>query len=244
MSLETIINSNWFDLLIKGIAGLTLAIAYVLMFYVILREIRKKKAKQNFTVQPAPYSSQSKKKIKLSTNPKAIDTMDGIAFEEFLASFFRNRGFEVTQTPRTEDYGADLILHLPQEKIAIQAKRYHTTVGVKAVQEVVASKAYYGCSLARVITSSFFTENAKTLAKVNGVQLWDRDTLLEVLPDEEEKELLKRYDHLFRQEIIRTCCPRCGSPLKKVWGKNGRFIGCTTFPRCQYSRSLQKNGGQ
>ena len=33
-------------------------------------------------------------------------------------------------------------------------------------------------------------------------------------------------------------CPWCGSKLVRKNGKNGAFIGCSSFPRCRYSRSL------
>ena len=33
-----------------------------------------------------------------------------------------------------------------------------------------------------------------------------------------------------------TICPRCGSGLAVKNGKRGKFIGCTRFPNCRYSR--------
>lgn len=33
-----------------------------------------------------------------------------------------------------------------------------------------------------------------------------------------------------------TICPRCGSGLAVKNGKRGKFIGCTGFPNCRYSR--------
>lgn len=37
-----------------------------------------------------------------------------------------------------------------------------------------------------------------------------------------------------------TICPECGSKLIEKNGRNGRFIGCTGFPRCKYTRSIRK----
>ena len=37
-----------------------------------------------------------------------------------------------------------------------------------------------------------------------------------------------------------TICPECGSKLIEKNGRNGRFIGCTEFPRCKYTRSIRK----
>lgn len=35
-------------------------------------------------------------------------------------------------------------------------------------------------------------------------------------------------------------CPECGSPLHILNSKKGKFLGCTAYPDCTYSQSLQK----
>lgn len=40
------------------------------------------------------------------------------------------------------------------------------------------------------------------------------------------------------QEAIDENCPECGSPLSIRLGRNGRFIGCTKYPDCSYTRNL------
>jgi len=40
------------------------------------------------------------------------------------------------------------------------------------------------------------------------------------------------------QEAIDETCPTCGAPLSIRLGRRGRFIGCTAFPDCDYTRSL------
>jgi DNA topoisomerase-1 len=39
-------------------------------------------------------------------------------------------------------------------------------------------------------------------------------------------------------EILEEKCPKCGKPLSKRLGKRGSFIGCTGYPECDYTRSL------
>lgn len=39
-------------------------------------------------------------------------------------------------------------------------------------------------------------------------------------------------------EILEEPCPKCGKPLSKRLGKRGSFIGCTAYPECDYTRSL------
>lgn len=40
------------------------------------------------------------------------------------------------------------------------------------------------------------------------------------------------------QEKIDEKCPECGNPLSIRLGRNGRFIGCTNYPDCSYTRNL------
>ena len=40
-------------------------------------------------------------------------------------------------------------------------------------------------------------------------------------------------------EDLQTKCPFCGSPLVLRSGKYGRFWGCSTYPRCRYTRKVE-----
>jgi DNA topoisomerase-1 len=51
------------------------------------------------------------------------------------------------------------------------------------------------------------------------------------------QENVKRSD--VTQEVIEEACPKCGAPLAIRLGKHGRFIGCTKYPECDYTRDLQ-----
>ena len=39
-------------------------------------------------------------------------------------------------------------------------------------------------------------------------------------------------------ELLDEACPKCGKPLSKRLGKRGSFIGCTSYPECDYTRNL------
>ncbi len=106
-----------------------------------------------------------------------IDRMEGKSFEKYLEVLFEKIGYQVERTQYIGDYGADLITSRDGEKTVIQAKRHKQKVGMKAVQEAVAAKGYYGCNKAMVVTNSFFTPPAKRLAASNNVTLWDRREL-------------------------------------------------------------------
>lgn len=106
-----------------------------------------------------------------------IDKMDGKDFEILLKKYFEKLGYMVSLTPTSNDYGADLVMKRHGKVTIVQAKRYKNTVGNSAVQEIVAAKAYYKADKCMVVTNSYFSKNAKNLAKLNHVELWDRDSL-------------------------------------------------------------------
>ncbi|QKT03489.1 type I DNA topoisomerase [Ectothiorhodospiraceae bacterium 2226] len=46
------------------------------------------------------------------------------------------------------------------------------------------------------------------------------------------------------QEKLDESCPKCGKPLSIRLGRRGRFIGCTGFPDCDYTRNLNESAGE
>lgn len=117
------------------------------------------------------------------TSLRRIDKMSGEDFEELLAKYYRRRGYDVTMTRKTSDYGADLILTKGRgtKAIIVQAKRYSGHVGVSAVQQCLAAARYYenknGYSKVTcyIVTNSEFTRQAKELAERADAKLFDRD---------------------------------------------------------------------
>ena len=99
-------------------------------------------------------------------------------FEASLCALFSRKGYRARLTSNGSDFGADLVLEKDGVRTVVQAKHWRTRdVGVKAVQEVSTAKAYYRASEAIVVTTSRFTQRASDLARVNRVQLWDRERL-------------------------------------------------------------------
>ena len=45
-------------------------------------------------------------------------------------------------------------------------------------------------------------------------------------------------------ETLDEACPKCGKPLSIRLGRRGRFIGCTGYPECDYTRNLDGDSAQ
>ncbi len=53
------------------------------------------------------------------------------------------------------------------------------------------------------------------------------------------QENVKRSD--VTHEALEEACPKCEKPLSIRLGRHGRFIGCTNYPECDYTRDLNGN---
>lgn len=94
-------------------------------------------------------------------------------FEEFVAEYLKSNDFtDVSLTPKSGDYGADIIATSPAgERTAVQCKLYSSHIGVKAVQEVNAAKDYYRCQKSMVVGSNSYTSSAEKMAAKLNVEL-------------------------------------------------------------------------
>lgn len=101
---------------------------------------------------------------------------NGTAYELHVARKMRWHGYIfVKHSGKSGDFGADVIARtLFLRKIVVQCKSYSHKVGVRAVQEAIAARQYYGASRAAVATNSTFTRSAQKLAKACKVELWEK----------------------------------------------------------------------
>jgi len=169
-----------------------------------------------------------------------LDHMNGEQFEELLQARFRTKGYRVTLTPNGADFGADLLLERDGTKTAVQAKHWRTgKVGVRAVQEIAATKAHYRADKAAVIASGDFTDQAVQLARSNSIDLWDRARLARELVNDAsptKSAPASAVELPFKEEpysATSPSCPRCGSPMVHRTGRHGPFWGCPGYPACR-----------
>ncbi|MCQ6341531.1 restriction endonuclease (plasmid) [Bacillus cereus] len=170
-----------------------------------------------------------------------IDKMDGFQFEVYLKALFRELGYRPEVTKRSCDYGVDVILK-GRNRIVIQAKRYgiKNRVGIRAVQEVYAGKAYYKADEAWIVTNSVFTKQAEELAKACQVKLIDRFELQNLInkvnPEQKAKDVYEQVNPAERK------CPVCKNQLVIRYSKknDNKFFGCSQFPSCTHTEAINR----
>jgi restriction system protein len=147
----------------------------------------------------------------------------------------------VEVTRASGDFGADLVLKKEGKKIVVQAKRYSKNVGLKAVQEAQASIAYYKANEAWVISNRDYTEEAKALAKSNGVRLINRSELINMMLKLTPTAVPSSEPVMETMSQEQKRCDRCGKPMVLRKSAKGEFWGCSGYPKCRNIKPMEKS---
>lgn len=169
---------SFFVILVEPVVGLIMTILSICLVVRLNRKEAKKSEKIRFSFEPVNSDCEVERKAGIEDT----DGMDGDEFEDYVGELFEKLGFKsVEVTQYNGDYGIDIIATGEFAKYAIQCKRWNGHVGVHAIQEALAGKGYYEAHVAMVVTNSYFTNQAKELARKVGVVLVDRDRLSEMI---------------------------------------------------------------
>ena len=95
-------------------------------------------------------------------------------YEKYVANYFQNKGYEVKQTPYSNDYGVDVFAEKNKEKIAIQAKMYSNSnrkINRQMVMEFYGAKDFFNCNKGIIATDGEIIQNAKDVADKLGIEI-------------------------------------------------------------------------
>ena len=146
--------------IIEGKYDAGIPILFITLFFIVWAFVPRKNGKNTY------------KQVKIIHSE--VDDMSGEEYERYCGEIIKtmNNVKKIQYTPITNDYGADIIAYSNDgTKAVIQCKRYKGKVNNTAVQEVVAALAHYNADKAIIMTNSTLTENARLLAKENGVKV-------------------------------------------------------------------------
>lgn len=110
------------------------------------------------------YKTEQRKLRALDT--AAVDDMDPLEFERYVATLLRNRGFRNVALTERYDYGVDIIAHKDGVSWGVQVKHYKNLVKAEAVRQVFTALVRYKCERAMVVTNSVFSRPAKELPTI------------------------------------------------------------------------------
>ncbi|RLJ01092.1 MAG: hypothetical protein DRP06_00400 [Candidatus Aenigmatarchaeota archaeon] len=119
------------------------------------------------------------KEIDIDLNNNFVN-LNGYQFEEFVAKLFKKMGYKVTVTPKSRDYGIDVIAEDKEDIIAIQCKKLKagSNVSNRDIQRARGSMDFYDANKCIIITNQDFTIQAKEQARrTKNTEIWNKHIL-------------------------------------------------------------------
>jgi DNA topoisomerase I len=145
------------------------------------------------------------------------------------------RSLEERDIGRPSTYASIISTLLQREYVELEKKRFHPTDVGRVVGKFLAEH------FAKYVDYDFTANLEGDLDAVSrGEKEWV--PLLRNFwgPFKEQVETkdkgVQRSD--VTQELLDEDCPKCGKKLSSRLGRSGRFIGCTAYPECDYTRNI------
>jgi hypothetical protein len=151
------------------------------------RVAEEERRRQRQELHARAYSLRGQEIERLSrawlSNTEAYLQMGPQEFENAIAELFRKLGYQVKQTPYSNDGGKDAIAEKNGEKILIECKRYaaNNSIGRRDLQILVAAMHDEGAGRGIYVNTGIFTATAKKYAEKNEILLYDRNTLPQLI---------------------------------------------------------------
>lgn len=152
-------------------------------------------------------------------------------FEQYISYLFNQLGFSTEVVGKSYDGGVDVIATKNGIKHYIQCKKYiNSQVSVSDVRDFYGAltdhlangKGYF-------ITTNKFTLEAEKFAENKPIELIDGYGLLKYIQ-------LAKLDNKAYFNKEEEKCPQCSGKLIERHGKYGRFIGCSNYPNCKFTK--------
>lgn len=174
-----------------------------------------------------------KSKIKWFLGKKKIHDLQYLTptqFENYIEELFRSLGYKTKTVGGRGDGGIDVEAEKDGIVHYIQCKKFITRqVPVGAVRD------FYGAIADKIdggkgyfITTNVFTLDAEKFAEDKPIELIDKFKLMEYMS----------MANVSLPDASPTLCPKCGSELVSRKGKYGPFMGCSGYPKCDYTEKL------
>jgi restriction system protein len=120
------------------------------------------------------------------------NNMTGHAFEKAVANLFRDIGFAAQVSKQGGDGGVDIILQKADRRIAVQCKRYKSSVGPHVIRDLWGTMHHLGYDEGCIVTTTGFTKGVTEFAKERGIFLIDLNDILRATSDENNAYLSRK----------------------------------------------------
>lgn len=111
-----------------------------------------------------------------------LKRMHPFKFEDYVAKLYKNMGYSVKQTRRTGDGGKDIVATKNGQTYFVECKRYSDPINVHKMRDFVGACVLGGKDVKGIyVTTSSFTNDAKSAANRIGIQMIDGNKLMSMI---------------------------------------------------------------
>lgn len=111
-----------------------------------------------------------------------LKRMHPFKFEDYVAKLYKNMGYSVKQTKRTGDGGKDMVATKNGQTYFVECKRYSDPINVHKMRDFVGACVLGGKDVKGIyVTTSSFTNDAKSAANRIGIQMIDGNKLMSMI---------------------------------------------------------------
>lgn len=111
-----------------------------------------------------------------------LKRMHPFKFEDYVAKLYKNMGYSVKQTKRTGDGGKDIVATKNRQTYFVECKRYSDPINVHKMRDFVGACVLGGKDVKGIyVTTSSFTNDAKSAANRIGIQMIDGNKLMSMI---------------------------------------------------------------
>ena len=173
-----------------------------------------------------------------SWTPQLLKELEWRRFEELCAAYYETLGFRTDPAPSAAGGGAIGLYAQDAERasIVVQCEPWNAyRVGIKSVRGLAGLMASANVAEGVLVTSGKFTQEARTFAGKQKIDLIDGDELLAriaALPPEKALELLKLAT---QGDFTTPTCPSCAVKMirRKSTTRGRPYWGCRNYPGCK-----------
>lgn len=171
--------------------------------------------------------------------PSYLQEMDPLDFETLACDLHARMGYEVETTSYSGDNGADGFLRKGGELTILQAKRVQGSVGEPILRDLFGTMHSFDAKYGVVVTTGKVSEQARTWCANKPIRIIELDELTSLIRQHFPEDDVVPATFTVPQDRS-DLCPECHRPLRKRKGRHGRFLGCSGYPACRYTRSLKR----
>jgi len=169
--------------------------------------------------------------------PEFLRQVDPRAFELLVCRLYERMGYSVEPTRYVGDDGIDGFLRKDGQLTILQCKRTKAAVGAPILRDLLGAMHHEKADAAIVVTTGGVSQQARRWAAGTPIQIVELAELVDLLKGHMQEADIVPADF----EVSGECaCAKCGKPLRVVHGRRGRFLGCTGYPTCRYTRDIPR----